>query len=67
VPTNNAQPDLFWAAVDWAVRGAGAILLLILSIGWKDYRDRIKSINDLERQVAVLTAEVNNLKGRNHE
>jgi hypothetical protein len=67
MPANTQQPDLFWAAIDWAVRGAGALLLLILSVGWKDYRDRIKSINELEKKVAVLMAEVNNLKGKDHE
>jgi hypothetical protein len=59
---NTQQPDLFWSAVDWAVKGAGAILLLILSVGWKDYRDRIKQIGELEKQMAVLSAEIQNLK-----
>lgn len=60
------QPDMFWGAIDWAVRGAGAILLLILSVGWKDYRDRIEKINKLEKEVEVLKAEITNLKERIH-
>jgi hypothetical protein len=45
--TTAAQPDFFWTAIDWAVRGAGALLLLILTVGWKDYRKNIKMINEL--------------------
>jgi hypothetical protein len=48
-PINQAtsQPDLFWSAIDWAIRGAGALLLLILTVGWKDYRRNIKMITEL--------------------
>jgi hypothetical protein len=56
------QPDIFWTAIDWAVKGAGALLLLILSVGWKDYRERIKKISELELQIEVLKAEVRNIK-----
>jgi hypothetical protein len=59
----NAQaPDIFWVGLDWAVRGAGAILLLILSVGWKDYRERMGKISELETEVAVLKKEIENLK-----
>jgi hypothetical protein len=59
----NAQaPDIFWTGIDWAVRGAGAILLLILSVGWKDYRDKMGRIPVLETEIAVLKKEIENLK-----
>ena len=61
---NTGQPDLFWAAIDWAVKGAGAILLLILSVGWKDYRQRMNQITELDAEIRVLKSEVENLKGR---
>lgn len=62
--SNGTQPDLFWTAIDWAVKGAGAILLLILSVGWKDYRQRMNQITELDAEIRVLKAEVENLKGR---
>jgi hypothetical protein len=62
MPNASQQPDLLWSAIDWAVRGAGAILLLVLSFGWKDYRDKIEKINSLDREVEVLKAEIVNLK-----
>ena len=63
---NTQQPDLFWAAIDWAIRGAGALLLLVLTFGWKDYRQRLDKINVLERDIEVLKAEIMNLKDRIH-
>jgi len=60
------QPDLFWSAIDWAVRGAGAILLLILSVGWRDYRRTLDKVGELEKAIAVLEEAVKNLKDRGH-
>jgi hypothetical protein len=59
---NTQQPDLFWAAIDWAVRGAGALLLMVFAFGWKDYREQMKRLIELEKSVAVLVSEVTNLK-----
>jgi hypothetical protein len=47
INSTGPPPDFFWTALDWAVRGAGAILFLILTFGWKDYRKNIKMINEL--------------------
>jgi len=66
VPNATQQPDLFWSAIDWGVRGAGAILLLILSVGWKDYRRTLDKVSQLEKAIAVLETEIENLKDRRH-
>jgi hypothetical protein len=60
------QPDIFWTAIDWAVKGAGALLLLVLSVGWKDYRRRMDQITELEKAVVRLETEISNLKEQRH-
>jgi hypothetical protein len=60
---NTQQGDVLWIAIDWAVKGAGALLAVILTFSWKDYREKAKQITELEKHVAVLQAEVKSLQG----
>jgi hypothetical protein len=64
---NPQQPDVFWTMVDWAVRGAGAVIAFVLAMGWKDWRTGMRKVTDLEIQMAELRADIKNLKERRHE
>jgi len=47
VPSTTSQPDLFWMALDWIVKAAGSLLLVVLTLGWKEWRRKISKIDEI--------------------
>lgn len=50
MPQNSVQLDssAFWEMIGWVLKAAGSVLFIVLTVGWREYRVKIKSLDKLE-------------------
>ena len=48
MPHNSIQTtDFFWTLAEWIVKAAGSALLVILTLGWREWRRKVKMIEEI--------------------